>query len=550
MAVAGDLSAYVWQPLSVERKEIRLLVLEPAPSLEDDIRATLHTVSLLENPEYRAVSYAWGERTDSIDIWRHAERTPVRVSLHGALRRLRHATEPRFVWADAVCIDQKNCDERAAQAAEVLIWLGEDDTGAAELAFEYLRSLDGTDHNALMGSVFQGADGPAQLEPLWRREQTISDKYVRLVNSATRALGYNLAEGTPDLTASAVVRATQTIDHAVGTPLLGKASALDVRPGLSWLTLCNECRSLDCWDPRDRVFALLSAGNMSAAIAVDYEKPVEKVFTDAAHAVIEHSNALDYVLLYASVGGALLRVPSWVPDWTWRPTVFGVSNWIGWCEFFDASAGMGLGGVVPPLDGALVVRARLVCIVHLMEPSWKSVEAMAEARDPIADSGSEAAQSMYTKLEVWRHFLDVPPDVFWPVLFGGVWRNEPGDHRRLSAADCQNMEQKYNHRSGLFEHQSVTSEDWPTIVHLHPRTKDITPCRTSSGTVGMVPIATKVSDTIAILAGASVPFVLRAATDRGPNDYRLIGPAYVHGIMHGEAVTATNGDPFKEINII
>jgi hypothetical protein len=57
------------------------------------------------------------------------------------------------VWADSTCIDQNDLDERSQQvqfmnsiywnASHVLVWLGRDENGVAEEAFEMVRKLAG-----------------------------------------------------------------------------------------------------------------------------------------------------------------------------------------------------------------------------------------------------------------------------------------------------------------------------------------------------------------------------------------------------------------------
>ena len=55
---------------------------------------------------------------------------------------------------------------------------------------------------------------------------------------------------------------------------------------------------------------------------------------------------------------------------------------------------------------------------------------------------------------------------------------------------------------------------------------------TNRGYVGAVPTSTKSGDLVFVLPGARVPFILRARSD---GNFKLVGEAYVHGIMQGEA---------------
>lgn len=70
----------------------------------------------------------------------------------------------------------------------------------------------------------------------------------------------------------------------------------------------------------------------------------------------------------------------------------------------------------------------------------------------------------------------------------------------------------------------------------------------SSGNLCVVPIITEVGDVIYLLAGSSLPFVLRPVTHARRSLFEVVGPAYVHGIMDGELVydspkRVSTGDP-------
>lgn len=58
---------------------------------------------------------------------------------------------------------------------------------------------------------------------------------------------------------------------------------------------------------------------------------------------------------------------------------------------------------------------------------------------------------------------------------------------------------------------------------------------TEDGVVGMAPCRAKPGDVVAILYGCSIPLVLRQGSSEGR--WKVIGEAYVHGHMNGEAVT-------------
>lgn len=57
---------------------------------------------------------------------------------------------------------------------------------------------------------------------------------------------------------------------------------------------------------------------------------------------------------------------------------------------------------------------------------------------------------------------------------------------------------------------------------------------TADGHFGLGPPCMQTQDTIAVLFGGDVPFILRP-TDSGTS-YKLIGECYLHGFMRGEAI--------------
>jgi hypothetical protein len=69
--------------------------------------------------------------------------------------------------------------------------------------------------------------------------------------------------------------------------------------------------------------------------------------------------------------------------------------------------------------------------------------------------------------------------------------------------------------------------------------------RTAKGFLGYGPISAQPGDEVWILPGATVPFVLRKMSECR---YRIVGDTYVHGVMHGEALTGY-GLEFIDIEI-
>ncbi|KAL8718324.1 MAG: hypothetical protein Q9225_004521 [Loekoesia sp. 1 TL-2023] len=84
---------------------------------------------------YEALSYAWGSSKLESSVICDGKRLRITQNLHSALLRLRQADRTRYLWVDAICIDQSNTQERSnqvrqmqdiyRQAQNVIVWLGE-----------------------------------------------------------------------------------------------------------------------------------------------------------------------------------------------------------------------------------------------------------------------------------------------------------------------------------------------------------------------------------------------------------------------------------------
>lgn len=186
------LDLYTYTPLPGPTS-IRLLTLK-----KDDAcgySCSLSVFELESAPPYQALSYTWGDPSqfpelEGLDLsmtgsWASSYDEEVRFkidgkgvvikpgrSLHEALSRLLHADtslmEHRYLWVDALCINQRNDPEREAQvlmmgeiysrATKVISWLGIalDSTSKAiealeklgrltQARWERMRSMDMTD---------------------------------------------------------------------------------------------------------------------------------------------------------------------------------------------------------------------------------------------------------------------------------------------------------------------------------------------------------------------------------------------------------------------
>lgn len=71
---------------------------------------------------------------------------------------------------------------------------------------------------------------------------------------------------------------------------------------------------------------------------------------------------------------------------------------------------------------------------------------------------------------------------------------------------------------------------------LEPYLVDARPFRTASGLAGQGMCSICSNDRTAVVAGVPSPVALRPVVGRGDKCFWNVGPCYVHGIMHVEAV--------------
>lgn len=160
--VTGE-SFYKYAPLEDEN-HIRLLVLDPGKNVRArHLSGKLVTVNLKEAPRYEAISYAWGSSDTDKTIFIDGKRLPITTSMAHSLRQTRRSNRRRIVWADSICINQKDDAEKGHQVSSMgrvyqrsertLICLGlghgDDDRQHARNVAALIRNI-----NEMMDGVF------------------------------------------------------------------------------------------------------------------------------------------------------------------------------------------------------------------------------------------------------------------------------------------------------------------------------------------------------------------------------------------------------------
>ena len=168
-----DTASSLYQTLA-DTDEIRLLHLQPGATNDPLICQLVHS-TLLEKPQYEALSYMWGSKESPLQIDLNGGIVDVRNNLWQALIHLRLPDTTRILWIDALCINQNDTNERNHQVSQmgriyqnayrVVAWLGVDDE-SSRIAMKFILDFQPRTREQ------------CRLEDLLSRSPTIIENYI------------------------------------------------------------------------------------------------------------------------------------------------------------------------------------------------------------------------------------------------------------------------------------------------------------------------------------------------------------------------------------
>lgn len=147
-------------PLDSNKPEIRLLELLLADTTGQLKCRLSGGISIDDAPPFSALSYVWGDPSDTVNIEVNGVQTPVTKNLSIALKHVLSCWQGIFdtrppssfrLWIDALCINQADLEERSQQvklmprlysgAEIVLAWLGAEEESTLDLGIYILKQL-------------------------------------------------------------------------------------------------------------------------------------------------------------------------------------------------------------------------------------------------------------------------------------------------------------------------------------------------------------------------------------------------------------------------
>ncbi|KAI1411961.1 HET-domain-containing protein [Hypoxylon sp. FL1857] len=349
----------IYQPLDVSRFEARLLRLLEVPSdLDRPLRFDVITYSLIRPPDYFAISYCWGDDTHQTPIEIDGESIYVTKNLAAALRQLGFGPGT-MIWADALCINQDDVNEKAHQirsmgliyskAQATVVWLGEEERdtqhACALLKGICLEDQDQDQLNYISSDKFKTAlknthypirslRGLYEIltRPYWERVWIIQEiAKAETVWVRCGSLSFDLTS----LIACAkhVNDLSQRIHILIDAIQEFRLQELEARRGALRMTLLQaliRSRYSLATNPRDKVYALLNLARDGNDLVPTptYTEPIEEVFRELTMTFLRSPHPIEAIILssWAPLSARSETWPSWAVDWA--DLAFNVPPWL------------------------------------------------------------------------------------------------------------------------------------------------------------------------------------------------------------------------------
>lgn len=590
-------SQYEYSPLGTTPFEIRLVrIVLDAPS--DTLAVHIQQFPLDLCPPYLALSYAWGDLTNSlpchindgcINITRNLERF-LRTcwyrqrathydyyDIRGHLTGVSPYPHEMYLWIDALCIDQGNVNERNVQvrrmkeiyeqAAFVIIWLGEE-ADESDLAMKAMRSFAWDMIREFYADTEQFAKNsldplatlftPTSLEsmkkffdrPWWGRAWILQEAttpktsgYVRVWCGEDEILWEHLYIFYSQVGYAMLKQNFGNYNLFFNTNVKTIEEVRERRNGSDPqsnepLWLLQIIRSFDAYDPLDKIYSILGIAVDGQDLQIDYSKKPGQVYAIVARRLISRSGSLD-ILSSCQPWTEVPNVPSWAPDWSSKHAAFAFVTGTASEKAENKSArlynaDLGLDPKISFSADSAYMLARGFEFDVITEVSKPHTLSSSNGQQDVAELKT-FYQAWRRKAESWG--IDYPAGGSYSDAFARTICVDL-DLKQPKSQSNQENEAFINQRrrGNKFDINELETEstDLFGALALVRNTKNRCLFRTSRAYIGLALLEVSAGDKICILGGAQVPFVLRPVQE----EWRVVGECYVHGIMDGDAVKA------------
>ncbi|KAK8101816.1 heterokaryon incompatibility protein-domain-containing protein [Apiospora kogelbergensis] len=507
---------YLIHKLDYSKSQIRLLSILPGQK-DEEVNCRCYIVDLDDRPVFNALSYVWGDARNKANMMLEGVRIEITNSLAAALSRIRLPHEAVAIWADAVCINQRDPAEKAhqigvmqkiySQCSKSLVWMGDisvkGDTGeaavkAARAALNALRICADEPHDELIGWPGQDPVAVSAGDPAKRPEH---HDVFDLFQAGT-------AMYPPDY---------------LGPFSVPVMSVLQAKHWDEWdvdpLTRLWRFRDRKATNSKDKLFgmwALIKEGSLASIKPSDYSLDVAILFRKVTVDLLRSLNSLKPLIGWRGerVTGGL---PSWVLDLVQRDPLESVSGFwtheIAW-DKFDSSRGLPQFRLHRDSDNSDL----------FLELDGIRVDQVARI----------VADSRYNESSEWREILE------------------------RVIGECMSREELLGQFDNLIQgrldehHPRVSDPSWGDSWWVDRMLRAQVLFLTCDNRIGVGPPSLKPEDDIWILSGGNHPFLLRSNTSEegGLRRWELVGDCFVYGIMYGEVTDASKSVIQTQVAII
>ena len=321
---------YRHSPLGERKRSIRVVQLLPGHP-DDVLECRLVQTTVSSGFPYKALSYAWGSQRKRKCLNIDGCCLPITDNLFDALIQLRQSRTSRWLWIDAVCIDQDNIAELSRQvrwmsdiysnAIKVIVWLG-----PTEKRWRCKCCILKISCKQVRNRCIESSD-PLWLyllhsewfERSWVLQEVVYAQEITVRFGGTR-IGWKVLAGFANY--------IQKYPH----PLKNDPKCLSTAKKISYM---DKWRRLDpsrlriedivfaalgskCQKPVDQIYSVLSLAprqDETLLFNPDYQLNIAQVQVGFTKAVIEDSGSLN-ILRYVDHPEYEIILPSWIPRWT------------------------------------------------------------------------------------------------------------------------------------------------------------------------------------------------------------------------------------------
>jgi hypothetical protein len=577
---------YQYQPLPSPR-HIRLLrLLKPRGLI---LPAELEIFAIDDAPEYDALSYTWGEPRIRFGLSVGEKLIPVPGdNLLRFLRAVafRGLAGGRWIWIDAICINQKDEQEKYHQiplmreiysgAEEVLAWLGDGSFLESLILNEEVipavrAAVSGPTPELQILQPYPGGrfadryNAPIPFGMMRRTLMSIYDRpyFRRIWIQQEIVLGKNVWVlcGHAKVSWEVFVQLSDTCSYQ-GQPYVSEIIGLK-RHRDNWQSenpdygqmvnaINTFARDKEATDPKDRVLGLLGLcpPETFQSLSVDAGLSIAEVYIQFARWNLS-LRRFQHILLTLDYAHHFSGLPSWCPNLMWGggPRI----HWDKFCAGYrsgtenngnrlkgipgheeapearwsdpqvielPATLAVDEIGAVLPWEDKILTKANHLDLSHLL--AWESacIRLLAKLEDSMSEQEltAHATTLIADSMEGLPRFVSPRGYHAGPIRCYKLWKT---------------LLVSYAHQGAEMESPAEFFDYTTTLLHV---CKGQSYFATKGGRRGVCSQAAKPGDLVIVIQNSNSPAIMRPLAGGKKRDMIVIGPAYVDGLMYGEAL--------------